>query len=316
MVLMAALVVVLVAGVALALWWGGTAYQRWDPQPGSEHPTARTVAVRYVRGVALAVTGGFWAGLLVTGPAVRLAMRLLAVTGGDDAQGRITEAEELVGTISLGGTIGLVLFGGVFPGLLSGALYVVVRRLLPGGRLGGVAFGALHLLVAATRIDPLRPDNPAFDLVGPGWLSGVVVGVAAVVHGRAVAAYVHRYSHHLPPAETARTDFDRAVGAGGTARTSVRRAKAIAPLVLPALLFIPGVSLLVPVAAGLVVAVAASRIGALVRAARSDAALLVGRLALGAVALAYLPGAVADLHDVVVRDDGPAVSASRPPGLP
>ncbi len=92
--------------------------------------------LRYLRGVAISLVAGFWAGLLVTGPAIRLIMRLLAVTAGDDAQGRITEADEVVGSINLDGTIGLIFFGGVLPGLLSGAIYVVCRRLLPTGRLG------------------------------------------------------------------------------------------------------------------------------------------------------------------------------------
>jgi hypothetical protein len=352
MVLMTVVALLLVAGVVLTLRWGGAGYQPWAPQPGPQPEGARlpasAVAVRYLRGAAVGLTGGFWAGLLVTGPAVRLAMRLLAVTGGDDAQGRITEAEEVVGSISLDGTIGLVLFGGVLPGLLSGAIYVVVRRLLPAGRLGGVAFGALHLLVAATRIDPLRPDNPDFDVVGPGWLSLTVFGLAAVVHGMAVAAYVDRYSHDLPPGATARADLDRAAGAGSTARPAAtagaggtdgpvatagagtaagvdgavpkpaettvrrRRARAVLPLVPPALLLIPGVGLLVPVVAGLVVTVVLSRVGGLARLARSDAVVLAGRVALASLALVCVPGAVADLHDVVVRDDGPAASTAGP----
>jgi hypothetical protein len=313
MVLMAALVLLLVAGVVLTLRWGGAGYRPWEPQPESQpegaSPSARVVALRYVRGAALGLTGGFWAGLLVTGPAVRLAMRLLAVTGGDDAQGRITEAEEVVGAISLDGTIGLVLFGGVLPGLISGVIYVVLRRLLPVGWLGGVAFGALHLLVAATRLDPLRPDNRDFDLVGPGWLSLTVFGLAAVVHGMAVVAFVDRYSHDLPPSAAPASGADQ-IGADTAAER--RRARAVVPLILPALLLIPGVILLVPVVAGLVVTVVLSRSGGLVRAARSDGVLLAGRVALAAVALAYLPGAVADLQDVVVRDDGPVASTAGP----
>ena len=88
---------------------GGTVYGR-----GSRSPyRSRTALARRppswpcatCGGAAVGLTGGFWTGLLVTGPAVRLAMRLLAVTGGDDAQGRITEAEEVVGSVSLDGTI-------------------------------------------------------------------------------------------------------------------------------------------------------------------------------------------------------------------
>jgi hypothetical protein len=195
MMLMAATGVVLFVGLVLTLWWGGTGYETWEPagRDGQRTPDASgrdggasSVQLRYLRGVAIAVVGGFWAGALVTGPFVRLIMRLLAVTAGDDAQGRLTDAEEVVGNIDLDGTIGLIIFGGILPGLLSGGIYVLFRRLLPGGRLGGVVFGALHLVIAATRIDPLRPDNPDFDLLGPGWLAAAAFGLACIFHGMAV----------------------------------------------------------------------------------------------------------------------------------
>src|SRR5687768_11571007 len=162
---MGVLVVLVLVGIGLTVRWGGTPYRTWEPapvEPDTGRPSLKGAARRYVRGVAIAITAGSWAGALVTGPAVRLIMRLLAVTAGDGAQGAITEAEEVVGRINLDGTIGLWIFGGILPGLLSGVVYVLLRRWLPSGRLGGVAFGALHLVVAATRVDPLRPDNPDF----------------------------------------------------------------------------------------------------------------------------------------------------------
>ena len=69
---MAVMGVVLVVGVVVTLRWGGVAYRPWDPGTGD----VRTVTLRYLRGVAVALVGGFWAGALVTGPAVRLIMRL------------------------------------------------------------------------------------------------------------------------------------------------------------------------------------------------------------------------------------------------
>ena len=160
---MSVLGVLLVVGVTLTLRWGGTAYEPWSPgdgPPAAGRPPLRTAALGYLRGVAIALVGGFWAGALVTGPAVRLVMRLLAATAGDGAQGLLTEAEEVVGNIDLGGTIGLYLFGGIFPGLLSGALYLLVRRWLPAGRLGGLAFGALHLVVARHPARSPAPRQP------------------------------------------------------------------------------------------------------------------------------------------------------------
>ena len=283
---MAGMGLLLAAGLALTLAWGGLAYAPGDPGPGTA-----AVARGYLRGLAVGITGGFWAGLLVTGPAVRLIMRLLAVTAGDAAQGRITEADEVVGSVNVDGTLALIVFGGVATGLLSGVLWVAVHRWLPAGRLGGVAFGGLHLVVAATRIDPLRPNNPDFDLVGPGWLSVVAFGLAAVAHGMAVAALVDRHSRAFPPARRSRRAW----------------AAAIAPLV-PAALIVSLVPILLAISAlGLGLAVLVTRSGAVVRAARSRAALVAGRVAMAALALACLPGFVADLHDVVARGDVTAV---------
>ena len=262
----------LVVGVVVTLRWGGIAYRPWDPEVGdgtdpaaavpAVPPSVRTTVLRYLRGVAIALVAGFWAGALVTGPAVRLIMRLLAVTAGDDAQGGITEADEVVGQINLDGTIGLYIFGGLLPGLLSGAIYVLVRRWLPAGMLGGVVFGALHLVIAATRIDPLRPENPDFDLVGPGWLSVTTFGLACVFHGMAVAAIANRYSTELPPVVASRAAWIRALvplGRPGPVRAL--------PIFAAALLV------------GLALTIGISRIVPAVRAARSRGALLAGRIA-------------------------------------
>jgi len=154
-----------------------------------------------------------------------------------------------------------------------------------GRRLGGVAFGALHLIVAATRIDPLRPDNPDFDLVGPGWLSAATFGAVSVFHGMAVVAMANRYSHEIPAATATRAG----------------QARVVLPLALPALLLVPGAVLLVPLALGLVVALAVSRTGPAVRLARSRGTVLAGRIVFGATAVALLPGTLSDLHDVIVR---------------
>jgi hypothetical protein len=289
--LMAVLAGLLVVGLAVTLRWAARPYR----------PTEGPPAVRYLRGVAVALVAGFWAGALVTGPAVRLAMRLLAVTGGDDAQRRFTEADEIVGRVDVGGSIALVVFGGILPGLLSGGIYVLVRRLLPAGAWGGVVFGLLHLVVAATRLDPLRPDNADFDLVGPGWLAVVTFGLAAVAHGMAVAAFAARYSAALPPA---------------TPATRAAWVRALGPLVLPVLLLVPFFVVALQLAVGLVVAVVMGRLPGVMRAVRSPRVVTAGRVALVVLALVLLPGAIDDVHDVVVRDEVTAnpSSALRGPG--
>ena len=298
MVLMTVTGFLLLVGITVTLWWARTDYEVWDsgngdePVSGGDRTSAhrvplRVVALRYLRGVAVALVGGFWAGLLVTGPAIRLIMRLLAVTAGDAAQGRITEADEVVGKINVDGTLALFVFGGILPAMLSGAIYVLVRRWLPSGLLTGVTFGALHLVFAATRIDPLRPGNPDFDLVGPGWLAVATFGVAAILHGMAVVAIANRYSHAIPPEAARRAKWVRAT----------------LPLLLPTLLVLLFFPFLVPLAAGLVIALVGSQIGVVVRAVRSRFALLAGRIAIAVAVVVLLPGTIADLGDVIVRHD-------------
>ena len=308
MILMGVTGCLLLVGITVTLWWARTDYEAWEPgyadgaasgadlTPAHRVPL-RVAALRYLRGVAIALVGGFWAGLLVTGPAIRLIMRLLAVTAGDAAQGRITEADEVVGKINLDGTLGLFVFGGILPAMLSGAIYVLVRRWLPSGLLTGVTFGALHLVFAATRIDPLRPGNPDFGLVGPGWLAVATFGLAAILHGMAVVAIANRYSHAISPDATSLAKWVRAT----------------LPLVPPALLVLLFFPVLVPLAAGLVVALVGSQIGLVVRAVRSRFALLAGRIAIVIVVILLLPGTITDLGDIIRHDDV-ATSNSRSHG--
>jgi len=196
--------VLVLCGLVVIALWGGIGY-RPPADGGGEAPAEPAhalapglVARRYVWYLAVAVGSGVGAGILMAGTGGRLAMRLLAVTAGDAAQGRRTEAEEVVGRITLGGTFGLVVFTALFFGSATGVLYLVLRRWLPAGRLGGLTYGLLLLVVAAPRVDPLRADNPDFDIVGPGWLSLAVFAALVVAHGMLVVALAGRYSRALP----------------------------------------------------------------------------------------------------------------------
>jgi hypothetical protein len=189
---------VLLAGLAAVVRWGGlTVEPPHAPAPGD--PPAVGLVVRwYLWAVNLAVVGGIGAGIMAAGVGGRLVMRLLAVTAGDEAQGRITEADEVVGRISAGGTVGFVVFTALFFGTASGGAYLLVRRWLPGGRAGGLVYGVLLLLLAGTRLDPLRAGNVDFDLVGPGWVSVVAFSALVLFHGMLVAALAGRASRAIP----------------------------------------------------------------------------------------------------------------------
>ena len=187
--------VLVLLALAAIVRWGGHAVE----PPGDDGDTTPTaVATRYIWAVTVAVAAGLASGVLLVGPAGRLAMRLLAATAGDGAQGKITEAEEVVGEITVDGTIGFVVFVGLAFGLASAGLYMIVRRWLPAGRLGGLVFGALLLLAVAPVVDPLRKGNEDFDIVGPGWLAVLVFVALGLTQGMLVAALAGRFGRTLP----------------------------------------------------------------------------------------------------------------------
>src|SRR5262245_15204906 len=266
----------LVAGRGAGLAWGRRPFRAPAAEP---RLSVKEVARRFVWYSALAITGGIVAGITVIGAGGRLAMRLLAVTAGDAAQGRITEADQIVGEITATGTRDFILFTGIFGGLVTAAIYLLVRRFLPPNPLGGLAFGAGLLVVLGTIVDPLRADNPDFDIVGPGWLSVAVFTLLALAYGLTLAGWMARLSTWLP--------------------LMSRDWRVLARYALPAVLAVAGFSVTVAlVVLGLVV-VLATRWDALVDAVRSHRALHVGRVALVVLLVLALPGALASMADLV-----------------
>jgi hypothetical protein len=285
-VIVVCIVLILVGLVAVVRWGGLTVEPPPTPAqdaPGpTDPPPVSLVVRRYLWDLTVALASGAAAGILAAGAGGRLVMRLLAVTAGADAQGRITEAEQIVGRITVDGTLGLVVFTGLFFGPVSGAAYLLLRRWLPGGRAGGLAFGALLLVVAGTRLEPLRRGNPDFDLVGPGWVSMVAFTVLVVFHGMLVAALAGRVSRAVP-------------------LLAARRPGAIAVHAPLLLLVLPGPSVaLVLVVVGVVV-VLVSRIPAVVAALHARPLVVVGRVALAVAALVALPGFASALVDILGR---------------
>jgi hypothetical protein len=293
-------VLLVLAGLAAVVRWGGLTVQPPPgpapppDDPGGQPPEAEAAAGapptdppppglvvrRYLWYVNLALASGFGAGLLAAGAGGRLMMRLLAVTAGPSAQGSITEAGQVVGRISVDGTIGFIVFTALFLGLASGGLYLLLRPWLPVGRMGGIAYGALLLVLAGSRLEPLRRANPDFDLVGPGWVS--VAGFAALVlfHGMLVAALAARISRSVPLLGTRPAAF-----------------AAHAPLLLLAPL-VP-VAVIVAVVGALVVL--ATRSPAVLTAWRLPTLARAGRIGLALVALLALPGFVSDMADILAR---------------
>jgi len=123
-------------------------------------------------------------------------MRLLAATS-PEARGRITGAGEVVGVISVEGTVALISVGGLFAGGLAVVPYLL-RRWLPQGYLGGLAYGVLLLLLVGARLDPLRPDNIDFVVLGPDWLALLSFAALAIAFGVLLTALAARFGRSLP----------------------------------------------------------------------------------------------------------------------
>jgi hypothetical protein len=279
-------IAMVLAGLAAVVRWGGLPVEP-PPAPArpagdpADPPPVSLVVRRYLWYLAVAVAAGAAGGILAAGAGGRLVMRLLAVTAGADAQGQITEAEEIVGRITVDGTIGFVVFTGLFFGLPSTVGYLLLRRWLPAGRAGGLAYGVLLLVAAGTRLEPLRRGNPDFDLVGPGWLAVAAFAALVVFHGMLVAALAGRLSRAVP--------------------LLAARPRAIAVYVPLFLLALPGVPVaLVLIVVGVVVVVV-SRIPSIVAAWHSRFVVPVGRVALAVAALVAFPGFASALVDILGR---------------
>jgi hypothetical protein len=279
MAVVVACVLLVLAGLLTVIRWGGLAVQSPPTPAGTARQLPVGLVVRhYLWYVTVTLTAGVTAGILAAGAGGRLVMRLLAVTAGPAAQGQITEANEIVGRISVGGTVGFFLFIGVPFGVAGAAAYLLLRRWLPSG---GLDLGTPLLLVVGNRIDPLRANNPDFSLVGPAWVAVVAFLALGLFHGMVVAALAGRYSRALP-----------------LVASRSRAIAAYAPLLLliPLFLVIP-----VIIAAGLV-AGAVSQIRPVVALWHDRRVVTVGRVALAAVGRAALPGFASVLVDIL----GPA----------
>ncbi|MET4157911.1 hypothetical protein [Agromyces sp. PvR057] len=291
MLLMIACGVLLAVGIAFTVRWSG---ERLAPPatpgalaarrpPASDRPRWMP---RHLAGLqvyawwATVLTGvGTLSGLLVTGAGGRLVMRLLAATS-PEATGRSTEAQAIVGEISGEGTLGYLVFGALPFAFASAALFLLVEPWLPRGRLGGPLFGLVLLIGVAPFVDPLRPENFDFDVVGPGWLSVLAFAALAVLQGAFLSAVAGRLSRSLPLVSR-----DRWAGP-------------LAPLVAAVVLFPIGVVL----AAGALIAFLLPRVLPWfleLRASRSG--VLVGRVLLGVAVLAALPAFVSAVFSIVQR---------------
>lgn len=125
----------------------------------SHPPTAGSISV-VLRDIARGGLAGAVTGIVVAGLGGRVVMRLAAIAV-PAASGRFTENGNQVGVITMEGTLALVLFGGLFFGVLGGTIWVVVSPWIPGKTVGRAILAA-PIAVALTGIGLIKGSNPDF----------------------------------------------------------------------------------------------------------------------------------------------------------
>jgi hypothetical protein len=150
--------------------------------------------VRRVVAIGLA---GSAAGLLVGGLGGRLVMRLSALAGGSEVVGVLTENGNRVGDITVAGTIGLLIFGGLLSGTFGAILAVIsdpwLRTL---GRWKGLGTGLFLLFGFGFLV--LDSASPDFLILKPALLNVVMFAALFVGFGLAMWAMFEWLDHRLP----------------------------------------------------------------------------------------------------------------------
>ena len=152
------------------------------------------------------LVGAVVAGILVIGFGGRLMMRVLAASSSEEVQGLITDMEAVVGRVTVGGTIGFVVFVGSGAGIIGWLLRISLRRWLPGrsilAGLVGSGIGAGLLARSSALLDPASPD---FAFLSPAWLAvGLIVGLI-VTFGMLLSVLSDRWAQMWPTPDSARS---------------------------------------------------------------------------------------------------------------
>jgi hypothetical protein len=151
-------------------------------------------------GLAATIAAVVWLGI-----GLRVAMRVSALLN-PDARGVLTENENVVGEITADGTIGLVVFVGVFGGFVLGLCWVIVREWLPGeGVQRAVLAGGLVAIVGGPAV--VVANNPDFQLLDPPLLHIVMFVALFGLAGATTALLDDRLEGRLPAGETASAIF-------------------------------------------------------------------------------------------------------------
>jgi hypothetical protein len=196
----AILVVLGGTALAIAMWITFDGAHTVAPivEAGTKRPQRFQEAIRQLSAMFGA---GFVCGLLVTGFGGRLFMRMVAITSDDAAQGRLTEADELVGEVTLGGSVFFIVFASGF-GVLGVIGLFLFRPWLPRRSIvAGLVVAGIGAALLARPTDFLAPGSIDFEILGPRWFAGGFALGLIVLLGTATATLADRWVRLWPAPE-------------------------------------------------------------------------------------------------------------------
>jgi hypothetical protein len=138
-------------------------------------------------------------GIVVGGVGGRLAMRLAAIAV-PESTGSFTENGNRIGAITVAGSLGIILFGGLFVGLVGAVLWVTVRPWIP-GRTAVRAVLAMPVAVALGSFVLIQGENVDFEILGrQPVILGILVGLVMLA-GASIVLVDAWLDRHLPQAD-------------------------------------------------------------------------------------------------------------------
>ena len=155
------------------------------------------------RDIARGGMAGAIVGIVVAGVGGRIVMRLAALVV-PGATGALTENGNRIGDITLSGSLGLLLFAGLFFGVSAGTVWVVVSPWIPGVGLAR-AILAMPIAVALGTLGLIRRENRDFSVLGhdPTVVAMLIALIALI--GLSMALVDGWLDRRLPHATSART---------------------------------------------------------------------------------------------------------------
>jgi hypothetical protein len=144
---------------------------------------------------------GTVASVLFLGIGARVVMRISALLN-PEAEGAVTENENVVGEITVAGTLELIIFIGILGGLVVGLVWVVVREWLPADPKARALLAALLTLVAGS-VAVISADNPDFALLDPPALHLALFVALLFLTGLATAVLDTDLARWLPSSRLA-----------------------------------------------------------------------------------------------------------------